>query len=64
MTEAFLNWVNSERKEFAPVGADSFLLELTHIENGGKITNNIVASLIILSIHFKFKDFKLSQYLG
>ena len=35
-TKAFQNGVCSERKEFAPLGANSFLLELTPFEKGGQ----------------------------
>ena len=36
--------INSYSKEFAPVGANSFLKELTPMENGGKNENGKIAS--------------------
>ena len=37
--DAFIKEVYSKRKEFAPRGANSFFLELTSIEKGGKKGN-------------------------
>ena len=37
ITKPFTNWVYSESKEFAPIGANSFLSEMTPFETGGKM---------------------------
>ena len=50
--EVLLNGVNSLKKEFAPLGANSFLKELTSTEKGGKIENCGVASPESVSSHF------------
>ena len=45
------NGVNSERKEFAPVGANSFLSELIPTEKGDENENGRVASPESLHLH-------------
>ena len=50
---SFKNCVYSERKEFAPTGANSFLSELTPIQKGGKNENGRVDSPESVPIHLK-----------
>ena len=49
----FQNGVYFKRKEFAPEGANSFLLKLIPIEKGGKTENGRVASLESVSTHIE-----------
>ena len=51
--QSFQNRVYSSRKEFAPQGANSFLLKFTPNEMGGKNENKIVASPDSVPIHLK-----------
>ena len=54
--------VKSERKQFAPRGANSFLLELTPNEMGGKKSKNRrVASPESIPIHLKLQLLLLEQ---
>ena len=52
-TKSSQNRVFSLRKEFAPMGANSFLQELTPNAEGGKNENDWVASPELVPIHLK-----------
>ena len=51
--EAFPNGVKSKRKEFAPMGANSFRYEMTPIYMGGNNERDRVASPESVPIHLK-----------
>ena len=58
--------VNSERNEFAPVGANYFLLEQTAFEEGTKICVTEMSSLklyLFLSLHRHVLAFSNVRYL-
>ena len=50
-TKSALNEVYSERNEFAPLGANSFLEEMTTVYMGGNNENDRVASPESVPIH-------------
>ena len=66
MTSCLLTWrakssengVYSYRNEFAPMGAISFLYEMTRINIGGHNKNDRVASPENVPIHLKNKQFQ------
>ena len=57
--EVFPKWVYSYRKEFALMGANSFLHEMTPIYMGGNNENDRVASPESISSHLEFRYFRL-----